>query len=486
MTHKFFQRFASLFLALALSLAGFSTALAAAPGNDFFINSQLITTLPFSSPVDITEATSEPNEPAYCAVLSKSVWYSFTATDTMLMNAYIQENIGSSIMTIYQSDGGGIDSLSFRTCVGNNIPYTFLASAGQTYYLQVGTYGGSDGTIQVNMEQLPPPANDNFADAANIDSLPFSTPFDFSAATLESGEPVATTCPFALSPHSTLWYVFQPAQDGPLTALLPGASGSPFMAVYSGTNFNDLSELECVAAGGAVNFQGQASQTYYIQIGSFFEQMGNGSFTLEVTPLPVAAFFYSPQEPSIYNEVQFFNYSNDPAGMGIQALNWDFGDGTTVNNNFSPTHRYAADGSYQVTLTVSTPDNRTASTSQVIQVRTHDISISSISAPKSANVGQTKAITVALRNIRYPETVRLELYRSVAGGGFTWVSSSTQFVPVRSGNRTTQFTFNYTFHPEDAQVGKVTFRVEAVIEGANDAFAADNQAFSTPPTKVSR
>jgi hypothetical protein len=82
--------------------------------------------------------------------------------------------------------------------------------------------------------------------------------------------------------------------------------------------------------------------------------------------------------------------------------------------------------------------------------------------------------------------VRLELYRSVAGGGFAWVSSSTQFVPVRSGNRTTQFTFNYTFRPEDAQVGKVTFRVEAVIEGANDAFAADNQAFSTPPTKVSR
>jgi hypothetical protein len=80
----------------------------------------------------------------------------------------------------------------------------------------------------------------------------------------------------------------------------------------------------------------------------------------------------------------------------------------------------------------------------------------------------------------------MELYRSIAGGGFAWVASSTQFVPVRSGNRTTQFTFNYTFRPEDAQAGKVTFRVEAFIEGANDAFLADNQAFSTPPTKVSR
>jgi PKD repeat protein len=172
--------------------------------------------------------------------------------------------------------------------------------------------------------------------------------------------------------------------------------------------------------------------------------------------------------------------------MGIQSSKWNFGDGTPVSNIVSPTHRFAVDGDYQVTLMVSTSDGRTASTSQVVHVRTHDVSISSISAPKSANVGQTKAITVALRNTRYAETVRIQLYRTTAGGGLDLISSSTLFVPVRQGNRTTPFSYNYTFRPEDAQVGKVAFRVEVSIEGANDGVPQDNTAISTPPTVVRR
>jgi hypothetical protein len=111
------------------------------------------------------------------------------------------------------------------------------------------------------------------------------------------------------------------------------------------------------------------------------------------------------------------------------------------------------------------------------------VAITKVSAPRSAKVGQTRAITVSLRNTLREETVRIELYQSVPGG-FEQVAASTQFVPVRSGNRTSQFSFNYTFSPEDAQIGKVTFKAVAIIENGKDALPADNEAISAPPTTV--
>lgn len=107
-----------------------------------------------------------------------------------------------------------------------------------------------------------------------------------------------------------------------------------------------------------------------------------------------------------------------------------------------------------------------------------------VSAPKSAVPGQTRQITVSIKNNRYAETVQIDLYRSVAGGGFVFVGTSQQYVPVRSGNRTSDFVFNYTFSPQDAQIGKVTFRAIVTIVNARDAFPADNEAFSVPPTVV--
>jgi hypothetical protein len=102
----------------------------------------------------------------------------------------------------------------------------------------------------------------------------------------------------------------------------------------------------------------------------------------------------------------------------------------------------------------------------------------------AARAGQTRSISVGLNSKRYPETVEVDLYKSVPGG-FVPVGSLTQFVPVRPSNRTTDFGFSYTFTGADAAVGKVTFMAVATIVGARDALPADNQALSSP-IKVNR
>jgi hypothetical protein len=91
---------------------------------------------------------------------------------------------------------------------------------------------------------------------------------------------------------------------------------------------------------------------------------------------------------------------------------------------------------------------------------------------------------VGLNSKRYVETVQVQLYKSVPGG-YEWVGTLNQVVPKRPANRTTDFSFSYTFTAGDAQVGKVTFRAVASLVDARDALPADNEAISLP-TKVTR
>ena len=105
--------------------------------------------------------------------------------------------------------------------------------------------------------------------------------------------------------------------------------------------------------------------------------------------------------------------------------------------------------------------------------------------PNSARVGQSRQLSVDIANTRYGETVEVALLRSVPGGGFEPVGQVTQSVPVRSHGRMTTFAISYTFAPQDATLGKVTFQAVATIVGARDANPTDN-AIIALPTKVTR
>jgi hypothetical protein len=162
---------------------------------------------------------------------------------------------------------------------------------------------------------------------------------------------------------------------------------------------------------------------------------------------------------------------------------WDLGDGTT-STEWTPSHQYAADGDYTVSLTVTTADGRTGSTTRNLQVRTHDVAITKFTVPQSAKAGQTRSVTVDINNTRYPEQVEVQLYKSTAYG-WEWVGSLQMYVPVRPANRTTSFAFSYTFTAQDAELGRINFRAVANIVNARDALPTNNEAISLP-TKVAK
>jgi hypothetical protein len=458
------------------------------PSNDNFSDAVVVHTLPFSDTVDITDATAEMDEPQPCFYLPQSVWYSFTPDAQTLVKLDMQgSSFGDTAFTVYQANGDTINDLRYLQCASFGSSALFKAQAGVTYYIQAGSFYGGGGTLQINLQEVPKPVNDDFANAKIIpEPLSFGDTVNTQAATREPNEPVPS-CTYSGNGNHSVWYAFTPTTSESISANIPWATTWPVLAVYTGSSLSDLKEVKCENNAQQMTFHADGGTTYYFQISDQYSSDGGGeviNFDLVVASPPIASFFFSPSDPTIYDTVQFYNYSYDPGNAGFQTVAWDFGDGM-ASTDFTTNHKYAKDGDYTVQLSLTTADGRTASTSQVVQVRTHDVTITKLSAPNAANVGQTRTITVSVNSKNYSETVQIDLYRSVVGG-WEYVGSVTQNVPARASKRTVTYSFSYKFTNADASIGKVSFYAVATIPNARDGYPADNEAYSSPPTKVNK
>lgn len=336
-----------------------------------------------------------------------------------------------------------------------------------------------------------PPGNDDIAAATIIPGVPYSDYiFDTTEATVGDFDPFPS-CNYYGQREATVWYAFTPVASMLVVASTSGSSYVTTMGVYIDDQ-GTLSETHCAIGNGSSVFQVAAGQTYYIMIaavegGSYpYPPSGFGgtlSFSLDVAPPPSAQFYYYPDLPSTLDVLQFYNWSYDPACYGCVEMfaSWNFGDGTT-SEDWSPTHQYEADGDYTVSLTVTTQDGRTATTSQNLQVRTNDVAITKFTVPNAAKVGQTRSVSVEVKNTQYPVTVQVMLFKSTLWG-WEWIGALVQELPVRSSNNTTKYAYTYTFTSQDGALGSINFRAEAVIQNGRDVVPANNEAISLP-TKV--
>jgi PKD repeat protein len=348
---------------------------------------------------------------------------------------------------------------------------------GTTYRIRVAAFPfDAGGLLTLDAEAVPAPANDGFAGAKGVGGLPYSDSVDATAATIEAGEPTPS-CGDGQSAGS-IWYAFTPSTTGSYTATSGWNGFNTQVAAYQGTGLANLTDLGCRAFSQPLTFHAVAGETYYLQVGGLFGGRGTIGFSIDVAPNPVANFALGIGDPKVFDTIQFYDYSQDPAQVGIQSRTWNFGDGTT-STDVNPQHRYATDGDYTLKLAVETPDGRKASTQQVIHVRTHDVAVTSLSVPSKGRVGRSSTVVASLSNLRYPETVQVQLYRSVPNG-LQLVGTLQQTIPVTGKKKSVPFSFNYTFTSDDAGVGKVTFQAVATIVNARDALPSDNTALSLP------
>src|SRR5262245_45493455 len=209
------------------------------PPNDNFAAPTVVAGLPYSDEVDISEATTEPGEPLPCSFSTRTIWYSLTlAEDSFLRADPFGSSFPDSFINVYRSNGPGFQDLALIGCVSYVNPIPFLAKGGATYYIQTGSQF-STGSLQLNLDVIPAPPNDDFEAAAVITSLPFNDVVDATAATLESGEAPPSCYP---GTGGTVWYAFTPATSGSVSAI----AGWPFVtAVYTGDSLDALNAVAC-------------------------------------------------------------------------------------------------------------------------------------------------------------------------------------------------------------------------------------------------
>jgi hypothetical protein len=123
-----------------------------------------------------------------------------------------------------------------------------------------------------------PPANDDFADATTVTGVPYSDTVEVTGATLQTGEPVSS-CRETAAPNGTVWYASTPTQ----TTTVKISRTAPFesiLTVYTGRSLSSLTERACVFSG-TLSLRLIAKKTYYLQLGTFFDQ--TGTLQLDIT-----------------------------------------------------------------------------------------------------------------------------------------------------------------------------------------------------------
>jgi len=317
------------------------------------------------------------------------------------------------------------------------------------------------------------PTNDDYANTTHITSLPFVVNADTTDATFESGEP--NPCGYG-NYAKTVWFSYTPSANVTLT--VRSDYYYSVLAINTGSTLDTMAPVWCGAFYPQNTFQALAGVTYNFQLSSLYGFENSIPFSLDVAPPPQVNIGYGPGDPSTFDNVSFYANTYDPAGIYGFTYAWTLSDGTT-SDQYNFNHQFATDGDYTVNLTATTADGRSGvAPSQVIQVRTKDVAITTFSVPQTARVNQTKTINVNIQNKRYSDYVQVTLIKGLPGGGEQPIGTLTIYVPAKAKQATT-FKFSYTFTSDDATVGKVTFKAIANIVNSRDALPSDNTSIAT-------
>jgi Ca2+-binding RTX toxin-like protein len=271
-------------LVAALVGGGAPVAQAVTPTNDRIQHAKEITSLPYRDEIDTSDATSSATDPD-CFGKIRTVWYEYTATQNRQVAA---STFGSGYNTNLAVYVGEPSEETQMVCVddsrGNVTSRASIGTiAGETYFIRVGATGAEQGgSLVFTLEEVFPPANDEFDRATPLGSLPFTGEQDTSEASTVADDPACIT------KLRTVWFSFAPTQDdlskSKVVAIsTAGSDYSATVSVYTGAR-GSLQQVAC--GGGQVRFSADAGRRYFVMIGSQSIDGGNLRLTVQNVPPP--------------------------------------------------------------------------------------------------------------------------------------------------------------------------------------------------------
>jgi hypothetical protein len=250
--------------------------------NDAFANAQVLSGSAGAVAGDNSGASKELAEPNHANDIGgASVWYQWKAPASGL---YTFDTFGSNFDTLLAVYTG--NAVNALTVIANSdnagsspqSRITFDAKLDTTYFIAVdgksnGVEQGSGlarsqtGFVLLNWNNLPPPVNDNFANAQALTGTSGNATGRNTVASKQGGEPNHAGSPGGAS----VWYQWTAPSSGNFTFNTFGSDFNTLLAVYTGSALTALSQVSSNDDVGGVRqsrvtFNAVAGTVYYIAV----------------------------------------------------------------------------------------------------------------------------------------------------------------------------------------------------------------------------
>jgi hypothetical protein len=245
------------------------------PANDDFDGALVLSSGQNEIQADNSLASTEPGElaPPSSNVSGHSLWWKLTPSDAGTLSVFATGTGFTVSYAVYKGT-----SLSNLELLGSGSPYPLYVRAlkEETYYIQVDSYSGHIGVLNVQARFYPRPANDNFENSTHLEGSSVSVTGNNVSATLQPGEqPVATN-----SLGKTVWYSWASPGDGEVVVGFPTANFFPVYKIFNGPDLAHLTEVpvEVPLVGNSHVFLAREGVVYHIQLDGL--NLGECSLTL--------------------------------------------------------------------------------------------------------------------------------------------------------------------------------------------------------------
>ncbi|GMW00566.1 MAG: hypothetical protein AMXMBFR84_17030 [Candidatus Hydrogenedentota bacterium] len=308
------------------------------PANDNFADAIEITGSTGQISGSNISATRQAGEPFHFGSEgSQSAWWKWTSPFT---GECIFNTEGSSFNTILAAyTGSALDSLvsvgANDDAVGLQSQIIFNATTGTTYYIAVDGPGTSQGSITLKWFANTPPENDDFANAISLTGATGQTTGSNALATKQAGEPNHA----GYSGGRSVWWRWEAPSDSTFVFDTVGSTFTTLLAVYTGTDVNDLSAIASSYGSSRLFLNAVAGTTYFIALDRY--SGSGGAFTLNWSLYNDDFGNAQPLQGSAGNTSQYNYYATKETGEpdhaghpGGKSLWWRWASATPVRITF--------------------------------------------------------------------------------------------------------------------------------------------------------
>jgi len=457
------------------------------PQNDDFANAETIEGLSGTASGTTVGATKQAGEPNHAGFAGgASIWYRWTAPasgrvtfetcgstfDTLL--AVYTGNAVAALTSVVAND----DGCSLRSRV------SFMAIEATVYWMAIDGFGSGRGTTQLAWS--PPPANDDFANAATIDGFSGSATGTTVGATKQPGEPG-----HASTGGASIWYAWTAPANGLARFDTCGSSFDTLLAVYTGSAVGSLTRIAsnndsaCPGSNrqSRVSFPATTGTVYRIAIDGLSGTTGSAALAWTLIPVPTEPAFTGSDPRS-------------PANANTPTISGSADAGTTVRLHTNATCADAAVATGTAAdfaspgLPVDVADD---STTTFYATATNEAGTSPCSAASITYVEDSTAPAVTLAELSSPTNDVTPSFSGTAepgAGNVTlsiWAGSDTSGAALKTYDLAVagDGSFTHTVSPAEALAdGDYTARASQTDAAGNTGQSLD-RAFAvdaTPPS----